>query len=331
MPDRPFDSTADFAALFDLSPPYDNFAPLRDGLGFRVTRPYPTGVGFVPARSADGHIDTVAVIRAIYAHSQESNTPVDVRRVPLTFKIQAGSLAGLATDERWPNPTPAPTAESLRASRASLQPIPLMFSDYVFDHSTGVFRRQTGETLSGTQVLTAVFEKHCDSVRTFRGLRMRFKHRLYSTGPIRVMSALLSIQRVLVVTLRVGFGRTLNEKTGRYPYDVKYVPADLQVQPAEVYSFQAYKGSRNSIFTFSFLFVVAAILWKLWKPQPNALVRALRELMQNNLFMACFALASLALFDGLLPLVLLWSVNAVGEMQRRLFAWVILHTREIKL
>ncbi len=316
---QPFADTDEFLTKFDLNtpPPYQNVTKLKDRIvGFSVTRNYPPDIRFVRAKRPNGEDDTVVLIHVSYPHPDESEKPVDLKAVPIAFSATSHSLYlrkrrdfGLTED--------SPTAESLRASRASWRPIPLEFmGEYVFDHSSDSFRDSKGAALTGREVIDQVYKKHCDTVHPLRGFKiqttLKSRNVLVNLASFTV-SSLLSILRTI-------FGRTIDEKPDRIAYLQGYRKEDIRLLSPEKLTLLGYDASGNVIILFAILVTIVASGRAFLKVSGDLLDR----LLSNNLFVVCFGITCLWFLDRVLPNILIWVLNRLIAAR----AWLLsLHFR----
>lgn len=247
---RPFQSTEEFLAKFDLSGSdyYDPVELSGRRVAFSVKRKYPPGLRYRPPVKPNGEPDSVAALWVVYLHPSETAEPIALTRVPIRLRIATMSLYLANHYDYDENDDNAPTRDSLRMSARTPKPIELEYDgDYFYDHAIDAFVDSTGSALPGIEILDKVFADHCRTVHLLRGLPLRTKLALR----FGLTNGMLAAAKCIELVLKQVFGRTLEPNDTIAAFLQGYPPDSLKKLSEDTLNLFGYRAAKPVVVLFS--------------------------------------------------------------------------------
>ncbi len=227
-------------------------------VGFSVKRHYPSDIRYKPAiGQKSGKPDNVAALWVVYTHPEESRKGVSESAVPLRIRITNMSLY---RTKHWDYEYDdfdgdCPSKDSVEASEATPKPIELEYpGEYFFDHVRNVFNDRQGRTVSGLEILDRVFQDHCKTVHLLWGLRLRVK--LFAQDNFAGLLSVLTT--FLVWTLKIFFGRSIEDDDGMAGLFRPYKPEAMKKYDADSLDVLGYKASKQVVVLFCALVIIVS-------------------------------------------------------------------------
>jgi hypothetical protein len=313
MPDY-FQSAEELLASFEGIPNEDYFGvvPLNDRkVAFSIKRKYPENIRYSPARKRDGYPDNVVAIWVVYSHPSESKTEPPLEKVPVRIRIANMSLYRMQhLDYDYDDPE-SPTREEIERSGSTPKPIDLEYpSDYFYNHIINSFVDNRGQTVSGKDLLNAVFGEHCNTVHLIKGLRLRTSIAL-STNVAAMLW--LSIQ-FLTKFLKWGLGRTLEDETGRSGFLRGYRMSSLKKLNEDSLNIFGYKAAKPIIVIFCFVSVILGLIMFISEQSHPYL----SYISKSNFLTAVHALLGLWFLDVAAPRLIFFIINTLIGLRTNL-------------
>lgn len=261
-------------------------------MGFSVLRKYPENKGFTPARTKNGALDTVALIRVgcVFDNSTLDEVPLIVTASKHS-QYKFGHFGINFSDES------APTKESLEESELSKQPLDLEENFRYYLRSEEIFDKKLNDVTSLTEIVDNIYNEHVDTISGTRAVLFKLK----LTAKNRLSEGLIPfILRIIKFLLGV-FGKELSTSPasliGVYePYSFKNLETNYP------YSFPFFKtDARISILSIVWISLSSILIW-LYVP----LIR-----LMNETFSLAIVLLGFIVFEYVVPIILLYSMNAL--------------------
>lgn len=299
-----FESPEAFRSLFDFEaePKYERYTPLKDRkAAFSVQKIYPSDILYSPPTRKNGEPDVVSIIHVIYNHPSEQKN-FKSNKIPIILTVTPFSrFLANHFDYDFTNEE-CPTAESVERSKATPKPIGLDFmEDFFYDHDNNTIINSTGKTLNGRQVLDYVFQKHCDTVHRFKGLKLRFHLRSKNIN-IWVLSFFIDACESL---LKIAFGRTLEPEGIVVSAFEGYSKKDLKILNTDSINVFGYKASKNVIVSFCLLVFIGYLFGFLFCVSSEFF----KGMFSNGFLIATNAILLLFLMDVIFPKFVFWLLN----------------------
>lgn len=296
----------------------------KDGVGFSVKRKYPEGLLYKPPQKANNEPDTVALIHVFFIISRKNKND-KLQKTPLILNILPYSkYLSKHPDYDFIDPQ-CPTEKSVILSKTTPSPIELeLENDYFFDNQTGHIVDTGNNKIEGQELLNIIFNLHCNTVRSFKALKFRFKVNLKNIG-LPLSDKFIQFLKWL---LKIFFGRELEPKNPFSGFLDKYEKEDLKLAQPEYYEieFLGYKGSKRVVLTFCFLIIFGYTIFYFFKI--NSLF--LKGIIINNFLFICFAIISLSFLDHIAPRILFWLINKLIVFRKYLIVKKIIYKKKLK-
>lgn len=199
----------------------------------------------------------------------------------------------------------------MRRSKSTPRPIELeSFGTYFYDHQKKAFFHKDGHCLTGKEVLDKFYKLHCDTIHRIKGLRLRWK--LGSKS--RAMALCGIFVQVCKWIIQVGFGRKFEPRDPMSGALKEYEKEDMKLLKTDSITVFGYKASKNLIFTFSIVIIMAYTLAYILKTKSPYL----SGIVSNPLLVVCFCILLLSILDHLVPQLFLKLINLVIRVRFQL-------------
>jgi len=306
-----FTSSDDLKRAFELDTrkEYVEFTPFTRDVGFSVQRPYPMKSRYSPPVTKDGTPDSYAMIKVMYEPKRISNT--SPKLVPISARVcEFPRYIAKHWDYDF-NDKHCPTEESIRDSKNTPKPIELSaFDQYYYDHERDVFLDVDGKEMRGIDIIDALYDSHIATVDKLSGMVLRWKI-AWRDKKGSLCEVLCAVFKRL---LKVACGRTLAPDETQRGIDDDYRPEDVKLLITERIDVFGYKASKNVVVIYSsFLLLGYTILHfsgKKWG--------WLSGIKENGLLAFAFSILCIVFLDDILPMILLWLINATNRRSWKL-------------
>lgn len=278
-------------------------------VGFSIQRKYPPGIRYKPAKTSAGEDDTVAVIWVVY----EDRFEKDGTLVPLRLRISMLSRyrqKHLFDDDE--DDAERPTAESLRQSRQTPQPMELSLRGYFFDVSSNSLVDEKHVTVSGVDVLNRLFKAHCDSVHPLRGLPLRSVELMHGVSR-GILDVMIDATKW---TLHKVFGRSLAESQNKLSFYDGYDLASLGKYPEDSIDFGGLRFSKRLIPLALLLYAIGA--WFAFPIEENSYIH---HVIQSEVLSSIHVIGMLFVLEEVLPVGLFYFLNGLIHLRKLYFNW----------
>lgn len=274
-------------------------------VGFSVQKDYPTNINYSPARTESGVPDNVAAIWVVYDSKAEKNGG---ELIPIRLRIaNMSKFRAKHWDYDYENPD-CPTESSIKESLKSTQPLELdAIGEYFYNTKTDKLVDSSQKEVSGTNILTHIFDVHCDSVQPIKGLKLRTiynSHKALRASFDHVVDALTWILKNI-------FGRTLDERPDRMTYLHGYLPEDCKKLEAESIVVAGYRASKPIVFVFAL--IVALVCFYLFPVKEHTYPS---DLISSDYLLIVHSILLLVILDVAIPRLLFRLLNLVIKCRR---------------
>ncbi len=281
-------------------------------VGFSVVKNYPSDFAFYPARTTDGQLDSVALIKIAYRSNQESDSGV----FDLFVHISKASkyLFGSRFDYNFSDPD-CPTRESLEQSKRSRQPIDLQDTSFAYDAGSKTFtdKENGNATITLRKIIDRIFALHIKTA-TWQGLTFRTS--------VRSKENALLLSVFLVQWLEAGqkfFGKQLERERDDIlvgwtkPWPHKYLrtkkPEQLRIGNVELYVSQ-----NTAIYTAGTLAAFYVVTYFTTEP----LIVSIKQDTAIDLYAFLITGVIAGIYEYILPHLLLAVTNLLIRLRLRL-------------
>lgn len=305
MKNKFFNSSDELKEAFGIvnSPEHEKYTPFKDcKVGFSIQKQYPSDIRYKPPKRKDGTPDGVALIKIVYTHPTEKDKPIDTSQVPLSIDVSVHSRYLVNHFAYDFDNEKSPTEQSVLLSRKTPKPISINFEGmYFYDHNKKSFLNKRLEKVSGRRILEEVFQKHCNTIHLFKGLKLRMKIVSQSLG----LSICWTIIQMCIGILKIVFGRNLKSKEYMVGVIEEFDRKDIELSNSDKIKVFGYEASKNIIITFS-ITVLATYTIAYFLGDKSQYVTGITS---SPLLALCGALVVLWILDHLIPVLLFKVVN----------------------
>jgi hypothetical protein len=269
-------------------------------VGFSVQKDYPTSINYHPARTESGIADNVAAIWVVYESKAEKDGG---ELIPIRLRVANMSKFRAKHWDYDYEDSECPTESSIKESLNSRQPLELdAIGEFFYNAKTNSLVDSNLKEVSGTKILTYIFDAHCDSVQPIRGLKLRTvynAHKAVRAGFDRAVDTLTWV-------LKHVFGRTLDERPNRMTYFHGYLPEDCKKLEAESIVVAGYRASKPIVFIFALIVALACVYLF-----PVGDHSYLSDLISSDYLLIVHSILLLVLLDVVLPHLIFRLLNQV--------------------
>lgn len=287
----------------------------KDSIGFSVIKEYPEKSSFVPAKNAEGKMDSVTLIKIGYDNENNAKVPLRVNIHKASRYLLNGHWNYNYEDKN------SPTEESLKESKESKQPIDLEdLSRYIFNTTTKkLFDKEKNKYISPKEIIEDIYETHLQTLknRSFRA-KMAIKN--------NISSFVDPINRTLKWTNFFLFGKQLKE-TSNFSTGIfqTYAYSDLISLTTEKTKILGsdFPVTNQTARTFVVILVFIFLINYFLKFDIFGLVNILNESSKNSLFLAALIAVMLYIFDRVLPNFILFLINCFIKLRLKIWNWKV--------
>jgi len=314
-----FENTADLLKQFDLASAPDFFDPVplaNRQVAFSIKRHYPNSIRYKPAFTRKGVADNVVAIWVVYDHPTESGKPIEQTRVPVRVHVTNMSMYRSKHYDYDFEDENSPTKASLEQSLATPKPIGLDYAeDFVFDHAQNTFRDKTGGKMTGIEILSLVFEDHCNTVHWLRGAKLRLKLLAHA----KALGLTTAAVDLLTFILKQIFGRTLEEDDSLSTYYRGYKRAAFKKLDEDSITVVGYKTAKRIVILFCTLITMV----EYYRYRSGATGGYLSHVSANNALFIIHSIVVLWILDVVVPILLFWVINGLIKLRAVVMFWRI--------
>lgn len=269
-------------------------------VGFSIQIGYPGNIRFKPAKTSSGEDDTVAVIWVVYEDSRETDG-----RSYIPLRLRISTLSKYRQKHLFDydvNDPDRPTAESMRLSKLSPQPIELSMRGYFVDGMLGTLVDEKQVEVSGLDILNNLFNAHCNSVHPVRGLPFwgaELAHGVYRGALDKLIDGTKWM-------LHAVFGRSLAESQQKSSFYDGYERGSLGKYPEDSIDFAGHRFSKRLLPLALLLYALGA--WYSWPVQDKSYMD---YVIRSEVLSSIHVLGFLVFLEEVLPLGLFYILNGL--------------------
>jgi hypothetical protein len=303
-----FSDPQELKTAFGLGAEYEKYTMLNDvPVGFSIQRRYPDNCGFKSAFDKEQKPDTYQLVHVVYSPIESTG---DTPKVPLHIDVNRHSRYLARHFDYDYNDPECPTPESVRDSRASLQPLNISSHDeYFYDHERKCFTDSQNECLSGADVLDRLLDIHLSTTKAVSGLLLRWKIATHA----RSVSWFDLVAKIVKEILGRAFGRTVVEPDTYSAMLQGYGRESLRLVTEDSMSILGFRASKNAVVIFGLTGLVSSAAY-VWIGSP---FHGVNRLFGNTLFGLFFSISALWFLDGPAVQALRLMLNLAIRLQRR--------------
>jgi len=313
---KPFEKTEEFSSLFDTieSEYYDPIDFKDSKVGFSIKRNYPDNIRYKPAAKKDKKPDNVVTIWVGYTHTQETSKNIDLNKVPLWICVANFSLYRTNHLDYDFNDSNCPTEVSLEQSRLTPKPIELEYNnEFFYNHGSNVFINESGNIITGIDILNRAYSDHCDTVHRLKGLKLRLKLSAQSK-----VSGLLSLTiYFLRYILKTAFGRTLEVEEDNFSaHFYGYNKSSLKKLNEDSLNVFGYKAAKPVIIVFCSAIIIICLIIHTFNISCGYLAR----IVSSNVLSISHGILLLWLLDAVMPNLIFFLINTIIKFRTALIS-----------
>lgn len=315
----PFQSNEEFINKFDwggVSQYYDPVIFTDTKVGFSIKRYYPHHIRYKPVLRKDGTPDNVVTIWVSYTHPDETKSDVDLKKVPLRVRVANRSLYRARHFDYDFSDNNCPTEDSVEQSNLTPKPIELEYNnEFFYNHENDNFINESGDVISGVEILDKAFKDHCDTVHRFKGWNLRFKLAAKSVGS-GFLGLLINFLKFILKTV---FGRTLENKDAYTALYSGYKKEDLKQLHEDSLNVFGYKASKPVIILFCALvslFSFIRYLFDIKEGYPSYIA-------SNSAKSITHGILALWFLDAIIPYLIFYLINIVIKLRFKIMFFKI--------
>lgn len=291
---------------------FESITELTDvPVGFSIQKKYPSNIRFKPAITKDKQQDSVAVIWVVFdkeMHKELSRRPLRIR-VAMLSKYRSKHFDYDFEDDD------CPTLESLEESKKSKQPLDFNFhSEYFYDSETGRISRGDRSEITGVELLSEVYKKHCDSVHPIIGAPVRVALGL-KLAFIRILDKSIFVCKWILINV---FGRTFTEDYTKSKHLDGYDLSDFGKSNIDSIELAGYKASKRVILIYCFVVILFS-----WLFMNSDSLGIFNEILKNEFLTVVHGLFLLIIFDLMIPYLVIKLINLLIRVRRSFLNWLL--------
>lgn len=292
-----------------------------DNVGLTILREYPKDIPFKPAKTKNGQIDSVCMIK-IGSPLRKINT--DSNHLKLFVMVSKASKYLLNNHFDYDfNNQDSPTRDSIEESKRSKQPIDLDdFNGYVFDRENNkIFFIENGiKEVTLNDVVEKIYKLHIKTVK-LAGAWFRFKVSIKD----KIANPIEGINKSILWFIDFLFGKTVQEEKNNLKVGLfeKYKHSDLYTlsdEKIDIFNTGLKIPKKTGLLT-AFSIVVITILLTYSLPAYPKLWIEIKE--QSQIVQVSFLLVVLWVIDYLIPHLFLSVINMLIMFRIKVWDWKI--------